>query len=778
MKNSLKARIVVLLVIFNLAVFTFFYWNNVSMQKTLINDLEAEYAKRVAKTVESCLVSAQKEASVLSDALMANESIREAFVNQNRVQLQEQVRPIYESWNKQHSVAQLQFITPDKRSFFRAHQPDEYGDDLSFRTGLVRALENRERVIVAEEGVAGYGIRCISPVFNQGQFAGVYEVGLSLTDEVGEALQELDEGRYYIFAFNEKSHDLLWGDNHSPVSLTDVDREKLVSGKTFYRLTADRKFIVTWVPIKDAGNKVIAYIQGEFPRDKFIAAEKKAQNRALLAITISLLLLCGLMYLVLHRALRYLKPLQLIMNEVSQGDLTRVVEISTQDEIGQVAHDFSSLLNKIRGVFYSLFSNTSRLTTNAYFMSDVSNSSVAQLKETVLELQAAGERLKQTGNNLNEADAGVEEIAVASQHVAEQAQNLQEVYQKLIATARDGKQDIDGIEQIVHSLRDQGQATAGKARELEKISRDIGEITNTIMAVSEQTNLLALNAAIESARAGEHGRGFAVVAEEVRKLAEETAQYTKQISALITDVQTNISNFVGEVEAMGEALEDGNQATNMIVGSLDQMVQQIMAIEGAIIEITSSMEEQSASSQEISAVVNTVSETTVTLISSIKNTIEHVNEQVEHFAELAKIADETNGISNELRAIIGQYKLPDQVILNQVKDDHLGFVEKYDYIVKRNLYFDPDDVFDHHQCRLGKWVSEVKDEKVLEIFYRLAGEPHEKIHQLAREAVALNNEGHQAEAQARIDEMHKVSRLIIQAMDEIIDKIDGKGSRN
>ncbi|HQD90735.1 MAG TPA: methyl-accepting chemotaxis protein [Syntrophomonadaceae bacterium] len=771
MKNRLVTKIVVYLVSFVTIIFAIFYGINVSVQKKLINEFEQQYSVSILNQAELALDSAYDQSEALVQALEHNPEILKAFANGDRELLGALVTPLFESWEKEYDVSQLQFISPDVHSFYRAHKPEEFGDDLSFRKGLSRVIQTKEPLTVVESGVAGYGLRCIIPVTDGDRFLGACEVGISLNKVVERALGNQNLGYYSLYSLKDNQFEKLWG-NDAQVSLLPADLEKLHQGQSFYRTSSDDKYILVMVPIKDADNQTIAYIQGELPRDNILQAEKTAKLQIFLMMILALLILCGSIVIILRRALQHLKPLQEAMNDVSNGDLTRIIELaSRQDEIGQVTSDFSKLLDKIRGVFKELFTTTSNLTSNATFMNDVTTSSVAKLNLSINALQELSQQLDDVGKNLQQADLGVEQIAAATQTVAEQAQNMQESYIALTEVARSSKDSLSQIVQSINNLKASSIDTLDNAQELEVISRDIGAISSTIMAVSDQTNLLALNAAIESARAGEHGRGFSVVAEEVRKLAEETAQYAQQISNLITNVQSHITGFVQQIESMARIVDEGNQTTLGVVQKLEEIVNHIETLEKSVYDISSAMEEQSASSQEISAVVNSVTEVSNDLLATLSDTMQHIREQVDNFSELTRIAGETNQISDSLRAIIQQYRLPDEAVLTQVKDDHRSFVRKYEFIVKQKLYFDPDQVVDHHSCRLGKWYAGITDAQIKQVFTEAADEPHKQIHSLARQAVILNNEGRHEEAQQIIAKMHENSSKIIAAIDRIIEHV-------
>ena len=130
----------------------------------------------------------------------------------------------------------------------------------------------------------------------------------------------------------------------------------------------------------------------------------------------------------------------------------------------------------------------------------------------------------------------------------------------------------------MNSIRDQIQETSKRIKRLGESSQEIGEITELISDITEQTNVLALNAAIQAASAGEAGRGFSVVAEEVQRLAERSADATRQIAALVKTIQTDTQDAVGAMERSTQGVVEGTRlsdAAGTALGDIDRVTRQL-----------------------------------------------------------------------------------------------------------------------------------------------------------------------------------------------------------
>jgi len=189
---------------------------------------------------------------------------------------------------------------------------------------------------------------------------------------------------------------------------------------------------------------------------------------------------------------------------------------------------------------------------------------------------------------------------------------------------------IASTEELKEAMREIASTVEGLGRQ----SREIGEIVEVITGIADQTNLLALNAAIEAARAGEHGRGFAVVADEVRNLAEQSANSTTRIISLIQSIQAETERTIAGIEQGVERAEANarivGQTGNLmqeIIDSVTGIITQIEEISRGILEINSGSHEMAATTEEQSASIDSIAASA----QELSNMAEHLQNLVAQF---------------------------------------------------------------------------------------------------------------------------------------------------
>jgi methyl-accepting chemotaxis protein len=319
------------------------------------------------------------------------------------------------------------------------------------------------------------------------------------------------------------------------------------------------------------------------------------------------------------------------LNDIAsgEGDLTRRLDESRQDEVGQVARAFNRFVAKIQDLVAQVSDSIHQLAGASKQMSEVSGTTMNSF------VKQQGE-IEQVATAMNQMTATVQEVARNADDASTAAKAADN-------ESSAGNLVVQEVIQAINELANEVASTSETIHHLDGDTEQIGTVLDVIKNIAEQTNLLALNAAIEAARAGEQGRGFAVVADEVRTLASRTQQSTQEIQEMIERLQSGAKNAVN-------AMERGQKMAAASVEKAEQAGSSLSGITGAVSQIADMNTQIATAAEEQSEVADSINRNVVA-INDLSMDATGGAEQI------ATASADLEQLSERLQDIVGSFKV-------------------------------------------------------------------------------------------------------------------------
>ncbi len=393
---------------------------------------------------------------------------------------------------------------------------------------------------------------------------------------------------------------------------------------------------------------------------------RERTHTLMLIIIVSGILIAVLLAAVMTRIVTL--PVRIVvarLKDIAQGegDLTRRLEVATQDEIGELASWFNRFIDQLNTIIIQVQQNGRHIASASRQIAE-GNQNLAKRTES----QSA---------SLEETASAIEEMTATVEHNAENATHANRIGKKMKSVAETGKAQLQEVvsktsganQKFITTLQDNNEAFFEKVNtynaETTKAMEDITEsaekiswIINVIEDLASQTNLLALNASVEAARAGEHGKGFAVVAAEVRKLAHRSAKASKEIGELIKvslkqvnkgaqiadqsnqaiqDMLTNTETMLRDLQntfetSFDELLGKVEQDTNLIIESATEVSDMVENIDAASSEQAQGIQQINVALSEMER----VTQQNATLVEETASASQEMAEQSKSLIQMMK----------------------------------------------------------------------------------------------------------------------------------------------
>jgi methyl-accepting chemotaxis protein len=361
------------------------------------------------------------------------------------------------------------------------------------------------------------------------------------------------------------------------------------------------------------------------------AAQQKASWKLLVVVSIITVVFIVLLVIVLNRLYRPVLTLRNLVTRLSNGDgdLTQRLQVTTNDDLGAIAHGINQFIESLQSMMLEVLSVTNRLTDGVKVLQTHSDESASVLEQHQRETEQVA--------------TAMAELSSTAELVVHNSEEAARFTQEANLTGETSKSTILKAQHSLSILAKEVEKSTLDVQKMSKETQDIATILNVIGGIAEQTNLLALNAAIEAARAGDQGRGFAVVADEVRALAQRTQKSTGEIDSALIKLQQGSESVVSSIESTKLTSEETIKEAAGVASSLETMTGFVTQINDLSMIISTSAQEQNAVIQEITQNMD-----------RIHTMVESLNAKGSTVLEEATNIAQTN---HQLANIVGKFKL-------------------------------------------------------------------------------------------------------------------------
>jgi len=342
---------------------------------------------------------------------------------------------------------------------------------------------------------------------------------------------------------------------------------------------------------------------------------------------------------------------------ISKGDFSQKVTVTSDDTLGQLGQSFNKMIDKLRDIL----KDTGSISKQVFETSREIYTKNENFRSVLEQVSISAHELASGAGQISEEVSGVsvtsKDIETKVAEYAESAQQMKTQSDQMMALVDKGRASVEsqgtGMKRNVEVTKQVSETIDHLARQAAGIS----SVTRSISEIAEQTNLLSLNASIEAARAGEHGKGFAVVAQEVRKLAEESTSLTREVFGFVKSIEQGIQDAINSIQINEDVVKKQTVLIDQTEVVFAEIVGSVSFISEEITRFAEATGQMIQSSEQIAAAMENISAITEESAAGTQEVSASMNEQISTVQAIVSQAEEMTRVVTQLHQTIQIYKL-------------------------------------------------------------------------------------------------------------------------
>jgi methyl-accepting chemotaxis protein len=508
--------------------------------------------------------------------------------------------------------------------------------------------------------------------------------------------------------------------------------------------------------VEEILGEIIAAIETDAAADREQVGASILFGRNLILLLAALSIGLGLLIsFVISRTLSgTTRQLAAITDNLAKGNMTTRSALHQDDEIGRLACSTNNLATSLDDMCARVHCSSSTINASALNLDKLSASLFTAAETMSGSCNTVAAAAEQMNANMTAIAAAAEETSTNVSMVAAAAEEMTST----IAEIAQGSENARGI--TMQAVQEAAKASAS-VHELGDAAKLIDKVTETINEIADQTNLLALNATIEAARAGEAGKGFAVVANEIKELAKQTTEATREIKGRIESVQHSSEQTIAIINTIAEIINTTNDIVSATAAAVEEQ-----AVTSK--EIASNVSQASIGMQEVTENIAQASIANAEVTKDISIVKIEATRVAAGSSDVKELAAEMKNNAAALELLLNRFTFkPARFDIGRIKDAHFNWKMRLTAVLSGYTAIDSKQIPNHHQCDFGKWYDTAPEAVKNHPLFKEIGIHHEAVHVKVVQAVDLFNANRTGDARKKVEEFEEVRKKLFASLDEM-----------